>query len=167
VRLLAHVPGTAFADGSVADVELWLGTEEATGDEVFAALVVLGDDAGRLAVVWSPRRREWSVPGGWREEGESPREAAVREVAEETGVRLDATSLLPCGREVFHPRGPGGRWPAGGGVLQLYRADVPSGRAIASSMDDAVDARWVTVDELAVLAADRFWWPLVAAVTSP
>jgi hypothetical protein len=34
-------------------------------------------------------------------------------------------------------------------------------------MDDAVDARWVTVDELARLAGDRFWWPLVAAVTSP
>jgi hypothetical protein len=59
-----------------------------------------------------------------------------------------------------------GRWPAEGGVLQLYRADVPRHQALASTMEDAVDARWVELAELADLAGDRFWWPLVAAVAS-
>ena len=155
-----------FADGSVADVELWLGPDEAQGDDVFASMVVLGDGSGRLAAVWSPRRQEWSVPGGVREPGEAPREAAVREVLEETGVVVDPASLEPCGQEVFRPVSGRGRWPAGGGVLQLYRADAPRGQALASTMADAVDARWVELDELADLAGHRFWWPLVAAVAS-
>ena len=79
---------------------------------------------------------------------------------------VDPASLEPCGREVFSPVSGGGRWPAGGGVLQLYRADVPPGQALASTMADAVDARWVEVGELADLAGGRFWWPLVAAVVS-
>lgn len=167
MRQLAVVRGATFADGSVADVELWLGPVEAVGDEVFAAMVVLGDGAGRVAVVWSPRRQEWSVPGGWREAGETPRQAAVREVAEETGVAVDAAALVPCGREVFTPVSAHGRWPAGGGVLQLYRTEVSAGLALASTMDDAVGARWVEVAELADVVRDRFWWPLVAAVVSP
>jgi 8-oxo-dGTP pyrophosphatase MutT (NUDIX family) len=166
VRLLAHISGATFADGSVADVDLELGPDEAQGDDVFAAMVVLGDGAGRLAAVWSPRRQEWSVPGGWREPGETPRQAAVREVLEETGLVVDPASLEPCGREVFTPVSLHGRWPADGGVLQLYRADVLPGQALASTMDDAVDARWVEMGELAELAGHRFWWPLVAAVAS-
>ncbi|WP_340688661.1 NUDIX hydrolase [Amycolatopsis coloradensis] len=31
-------------------------------------------------------RRQWELPGGMRETGESPREAAVRELGEETGI---------------------------------------------------------------------------------
>ncbi len=36
----------------------------------------------------------WDVPGGYVEEGESPRQACVREVSEELGLHVQITTLL-------------------------------------------------------------------------
>ncbi|MBI4122968.1 MAG: NUDIX domain-containing protein [Parcubacteria group bacterium] len=41
--------------------------------------------------IWYPGR--WVIPGGAREEGETPAECAVREIAEETGVRVSISDL--------------------------------------------------------------------------
>ncbi|HEV2638990.1 MAG TPA: NUDIX domain-containing protein [Actinocrinis sp.] len=39
----------------------------------------------------------WSIPKGEYEEGTDPMAAALREFEEETGLKLDATGLLPLG----------------------------------------------------------------------
>lgn len=41
-----------------------------------------------------PTRAYWTLPGGGLEAGETPAEAAVREVWEETGLRVQAIRLL-------------------------------------------------------------------------
>jgi 8-oxo-dGTP diphosphatase len=41
-----------------------------------------------------PYRGTWALPGGVIEYGESPREAAVRELAEETNVTVDPSALV-------------------------------------------------------------------------
>jgi 8-oxo-dGTP diphosphatase len=51
--------------------------------------VLFTDAAGRVLLVKPTYKRGWDIPGGYVEPGESPRQAAVREVAEELG--LDAT----------------------------------------------------------------------------
>lgn len=43
-------------------------------------------DAGRIAIVHRPHYDDWSLPKGKLQPGESPLVAAVREVAEETGI---------------------------------------------------------------------------------
>ena len=163
-RLVAHVPHATFADGSSCDVDLWLSPEAAEPSEVFGAMVVLRDREDRYAVVWSPRREEWSTPGGGREPGESVRECAVREVREETGLVIDPEVLEPVGAEQFGPAAGGARWPAGG-FLQLFTAvlDRPSPPLVAREAD-AVDPQWVSAQDLQARCGDRFWWPLVAAV---
>ncbi|MDH6521523.1 8-oxo-dGTP diphosphatase [Streptomyces sp. SAI-135] len=53
-----------------------------------AALVALWR-AGRVLMVFDRYRRTWELPGGSIEEGESPRQAAARELLEESGQQPD------------------------------------------------------------------------------
>lgn len=49
---------------------------------------------GALLVVRFARSRVWTLPGGGLDHGEPPEAAAVREVAEETGYRVELGRLI-------------------------------------------------------------------------
>lgn len=58
-------------------------------------VVVWKDDAVLLVRrAKPPRMGEWSLPGGAQEVGETTREAAVREVREETGCGVDIAGVV-------------------------------------------------------------------------
>jgi len=46
----------------------------------------------------------WDLPKGGIEMGETPREAALRETREETGLRLDGSTLADLGRMAYRPK---------------------------------------------------------------
>lgn len=48
----------------------------------------------------------WTLPGGWADVDESPREAVVREVWEESGYRTQAVKLLAVWDRAKHPHTP-------------------------------------------------------------
>jgi len=86
----------------------------------------------------------WSVPGGLVELGETTMEAACREVAEETGLKvriagvvglLDRVTRDAEGRVRYH-------W-----VLVDYLA-VPESTETLRAGSDAAEVRWVTIDEV-------------------
>jgi 8-oxo-dGTP diphosphatase len=52
------------------------------------AMVFVERDDGAMLFVRHTYRERWGVPGGLLEKGEEPRDAAVREVYEETGLRV-------------------------------------------------------------------------------
>jgi 8-oxo-dGTP diphosphatase len=56
------------------------------------------EGAREVAIVHRPRYDDWSLPKGKLREGEDWRDAALREVAEETGLRCEAV------RELSHSR---------------------------------------------------------------
>ena len=58
-----------------------------------ALVVAHWDD--RYLFVFDRQRRQWEIPGGTKEEGETPRECAAREFKEETNQ--EAKSLHFCG----------------------------------------------------------------------
>ncbi|MCI0633102.1 MAG: NUDIX domain-containing protein, partial [Actinobacteria bacterium] len=51
-----------------------------------------------VAIVHRPRYEDWSLPKGKLDDGEGWREAALREVAEETGLRCEAVAELTPSR---------------------------------------------------------------------
>ncbi|MCW2237608.1 NUDIX hydrolase [Azospirillum canadense] len=93
-----------------------------------------------------PRMGQWSLPGGAQAVGETVFETAVREALEETGLHVvptevvtvvDAMTLDDAGAVQFHY------------TLVEVAADSPQGEPVCA--DDALEARWVTVEEAAEL----------------
>ena len=69
-----------------------------------AAYLVVTDELGKVAVVEglkSGPRRYW-LPGGGREDGETPEQTIEREVAEELGKRVDELHVFAEAVQVFY-----------------------------------------------------------------
>jgi 8-oxo-dGTP pyrophosphatase MutT (NUDIX family) len=56
--------------------------------------VVVTDDDGRVLLIRRSDNDKWALPGGAIDLGESMPQAAVREVAEETGIDCEITGLV-------------------------------------------------------------------------
>ncbi|GGW43033.1 ATP/GTP-binding protein [Streptomyces lucensis JCM 4490] len=77
--------------------------------ETLAAGVLLFDDDDRVLLVDPTYKPGWEFPGGVVERGEAPARAGMREVAEETGIRLrEVPRLLVVDWERPAPPGFGG-----------------------------------------------------------
>ena len=71
--------------------------------------------------------RGWDIPGGHIEPGESPEEAARREVYEETGARVGPLHLLGYQRlRLFGPKPASYRYPYPDSYQVFYRTTVES-----------------------------------------
>jgi 8-oxo-dGTP diphosphatase len=60
---------------------------------IAASAVVFGS-AGRVLLVRSSKRGEWELPGGKVRKAESPNAGVVREVKEESGLRVEPIRLI-------------------------------------------------------------------------
>ena len=91
-------------------------------------------ESGRLLLVRraiKPERGKWSLPAGYLDHGEDPREAAARETMEETGLVVAVDELLDV---IFNPPGHGGA-----SIFILYRAQQTGGTLQAGDDADAAD----------------------------
>src|SRR5690349_17522868 len=62
--------------------------------------------ADRVLLVRERADGRWTLPGGWADPGESPAEATVREVYEESGYRTRAVKLAALYDRSRHAHGP-------------------------------------------------------------
>jgi len=87
-----------------------------------------------------PFKDRWALPGGFVMSTESPDQAAVRELTEETGVENVYLEQL-------YTWGDPGRDPRTWVISCSYMALVDASRIQLTAGDDAVDARWFRVSK--------------------
>jgi 8-oxo-dGTP diphosphatase len=90
-----------------------------------------------------PYRGHWELPGGFVEAGESPSEAVRREVAEETGLRVEAPSIIGAYVSRY---GDDGKWT----VDVAFHCQAPHGELSLSAENS--NAAWVPIDRMPPLA---------------
>ena len=106
-------------------------------------IVLRGNDVLLVRRGAPPLKNQWSIPGGKQERGETVRDAAHREIREETGVEIALIGLVDVvdgirrdntGAAVSHY------------TLIDFAAEWVSGEAVAG--DDAAEARWIPLNKL-------------------
>ena len=63
-------------------------------------------DGDAILLIKEPEDGSWSLPGGWADVGESPAEAAAREVREESGYGVRPVRLLSAYDRDLHDHPP-------------------------------------------------------------
>jgi phosphohistidine phosphatase SixA len=91
----------------------------------------------------------WTLPGGGLDFGESPSEAVLRELTEETGLTGEIESLAGVESWVRRGRTPGGLADEFQAIQVIYRVRVTGG-TLTDEVDGSTDAAaWFTQAELA------------------
>jgi 8-oxo-dGTP pyrophosphatase MutT (NUDIX family) len=114
-------------------------------------IYILRKQSGELLMVSKAVYPEhvFRLPTGGVEAGESPREAAIREIYEETGCRVTDPGLLGVVDYTLY-------WPEMGGapfVSYVFLVDVQDDQAIVPAIGEIDDYRWVPVEALGRIAA--------------
>ncbi|HIH00430.1 MAG TPA: NUDIX hydrolase, partial [Thermoplasmata archaeon] len=94
----------------------------------------------------SPFQGAWALPGGFVEYGEKTEDAIIREMDEETGLKIRIRGLLGVYSDPH-------RDPRGHTVTVAYLVEARGGAIEAG--DDARSAKFFKVEELPLLAFDH------------
>jgi 8-oxo-dGTP diphosphatase len=103
---------------------------------VVRSLVVVAT-SGRVLMGYHLRRRQWELPGGALEPGESAHDAAVRELGEETGIQARDLTLVAHAEFVLG-RQATRHWAA----IFNVSVDAPP---MTEANEEMADFRWWTV----------------------
>jgi 8-oxo-dGTP diphosphatase len=119
-----------------------LGSAKYIAGAVVLVRDLTADPPGRMLLLRQPPGVGWSLPAGLLGRREEPAQGAARELAEESGIRLDPAELVPAAPcAVVHTRG---RW-----IDLVFEAAVPA-QHTTLQVDGAevLEAAWHRVDAL-------------------
>lgn len=94
-----------------------------------------------------PYKGCWAFPGGFMEMDETTEECAIRELDEETGLKLD--SMVQVGAYSKVDRDPRGR------TITIAYLAIVDGPLSVIAQDDAAKAEWFSINALPALAFDH------------
>jgi 8-oxo-dGTP diphosphatase len=107
---------------------------------VGACCAIFDADGQILLVRHDYGRRNWELPGGGAEPGESPDETALRELREETGLEATIERLTGLYYETAHERGPF--------LHVVFRCRPPAGAVPTPNSPEIAEAGFWPVDDL-------------------
>ena len=143
--------GSELALDEVRD--LFSGEEGYATPKVDVRGVVFRPDlsSGRDSILLVRELRDglWTLPGGWADVNDSPAEATVREVYEESGYQTRAVKLLAC-----YDRSKHGHPPYGFHIYKLFFQCQLLGGEASGSIETA-DAGFFREDEIPALSLPR------------
>jgi 8-oxo-dGTP pyrophosphatase MutT (NUDIX family) len=113
-------------------------------EKTSAGGVVVGPGAAlEICLIRPAGRTVWGLPKGGIEPGETPQQAAVREVAEETGIEAVVDDELGSIDYSFYSRGEGGRIHK---TVHYFLMHATGGDT-ANHDHEVSEARWLPFDE--------------------
>jgi 8-oxo-dGTP pyrophosphatase MutT (NUDIX family) len=111
--------------------------------------MIVHDDEGRILLVRNSDVNRWLPPGGTIEPDESPKEAAVREMQEETGLLIEPVRIIGVygGPEyrVAYPNGDLASY-----VMTVFECKVVSGEMRPDHLE-SLDVRYFSEAELSAM----------------
>jgi 8-oxo-dGTP pyrophosphatase MutT (NUDIX family) len=115
---------------------------------------IVYDRSGAILLARHREGNRWSTPGGTVEPDESPAEAVVREVREETGLAVRPVRLLGVfGGPAFVVRYPNG--DESQYVMSVFECAVEGGTP-EPDHDETVELRWVGAAEFETLVVSSW-----------
>lgn len=130
-------------------IEYWNDPQAPRPNSLVPACGVLASD--ELGRIFLQRRRDtsqWAIPMGKMELGETPRQCAIRETLEETGVLTEVTGILGVYSDPRHIVAY-----SDGEIRQEYEV-ILLGRPVSgnpAANDEASDVAWVAPGDLSTL----------------
>jgi 8-oxo-dGTP pyrophosphatase MutT (NUDIX family) len=129
------------------DNQSTLAGKVATMDQISAGGVAFRwtDSEPEVAIVLMKPKLRWQLPKGIVDEGESPQEAAVREVREEAGVETDLVKLIET-IEYWYRSVKYGKPVRYHKFVHFYLLQYRSGE-VTDHDHEVEEARWIRFDE--------------------
>ena len=102
------------------------------------------DESGRVLLQKRGDSNKWGFPGGAIELGETPEEAAIRELKEETGLDVTIDSLIGIytDSDMKYPNGDSAQ-----SIAIVYKLKALSGELICDNKE-TIDLKFFDVDKL-------------------
>lgn len=123
-----------------------------------SVMMIARDDKGRILLIRNANVNSWTPPGGSIEPDESPRDAVVREMREETGLLVEPTRIIgvyggPQSRVVY-PNGDVASY-----IATVFECKVVSGE-MTPDHEESLDVRYFSEAELNSIEV----WPMARMV---